>query len=145
MGFFDLFRGPDINQGLKEFQSATDAVLLDVRTPQEYSEGHLPESKNIPLQTIGNKRITHPGGGIFIVSFSLLEACVRRTAVSPESSDPQHDDHKRVDNIRGCVSKVSYRLPNENLVNDIIKCVHDQSDSSRYRVMGIQFSKRFDA
>ena len=54
MGFFDLFRSPDINQGLKEFQSTVDAVLLDVRTPQEYSEGHLPESKNIPLQTISN-------------------------------------------------------------------------------------------
>ncbi|MCD8055543.1 MAG: rhodanese-like domain-containing protein [Clostridiales bacterium] len=54
MSYFDLFRSPDINRELKEFQSTAEAVLLDVRTPQEYREGHLPESKNIPLQTIGN-------------------------------------------------------------------------------------------
>lgn len=53
MGFFDLFHGPDINQGLIEFQAATGAVLLDVRTPQEYQEGHLPGSQNVPLQAIG--------------------------------------------------------------------------------------------
>ena len=30
------------------------AVLLDVRTPQEYQEGHIPESKNVPLQQLDN-------------------------------------------------------------------------------------------
>ncbi|MCD8189140.1 MAG: rhodanese-like domain-containing protein [Clostridiales bacterium] len=54
MGIFNLFRGPDINQGLKEFRSAANAVLLDVRTPQEYREGHLPGNLNVPLQTIGD-------------------------------------------------------------------------------------------
>jgi len=29
-------------------------VLLDVRTPQEYQEGHIPESKNVPLQQLDN-------------------------------------------------------------------------------------------
>lgn len=52
MGGFAFFRGPDINQGLKEFQSTANAVLLDVRTPQEYLEGHLPESRNVPLPSI---------------------------------------------------------------------------------------------
>ena len=26
----------------------------DVRTPQEYQEGHIPESKNVPLQQLNN-------------------------------------------------------------------------------------------
>ena len=52
MSFFDLFRQPDINQGVKKYQSDSGAVLLDVRTPEEYRSGHIPGSKNIPLQTI---------------------------------------------------------------------------------------------
>ena len=52
MGFFDLFNQPDVNQGIKKYQSTSGAVLLDVRTPEEYRSGHIPGSKNIPLQTI---------------------------------------------------------------------------------------------
>ena len=52
MGFFDFFKQPDVNRGVKEFQSTSGAVLLDVRTPAEYRSGHIPGSKNIPLQAI---------------------------------------------------------------------------------------------
>lgn len=44
----------DINSALKEFRSTPNAVLLDVRTPEEYKSGHIPGSVNIPLQTINN-------------------------------------------------------------------------------------------
>lgn len=53
MGFFNFFHGADINQGLREYSSVPGAVLLDVRTPEEYWEGHIPGSRNIPLQTLG--------------------------------------------------------------------------------------------
>ncbi len=52
MGFFDIFKQKDINQGIKEYNTVSGAVLLDVRTPQEYQEGHIPGSKNIALQNI---------------------------------------------------------------------------------------------
>ena len=52
MGFFDFFKQPDINQGVREHQTVPGAVLLDVRTPQEYRGGHIPGSKNVPLQAI---------------------------------------------------------------------------------------------
>ena len=52
MSIFDFFKQPDIHKGLKEYAQTENAVLLDVRTPQEYREGHIPESINIPLQTI---------------------------------------------------------------------------------------------
>ena len=41
MGFFDLFKSPDINQGISRFQSVKGAVLLDVRTRGEYAQGHI--------------------------------------------------------------------------------------------------------
>ena len=52
MGFFDFFKQPDINQGVKDYQATPGAILLDVRTTQEYGGGHIPGSKNIPLQVI---------------------------------------------------------------------------------------------
>ena len=52
MGIFDFFKQPDINQGVQEYKNAVGAVLLDVRSPQEYREGHIPGSQNVPLQQL---------------------------------------------------------------------------------------------
>ena len=52
MGFFDFLKQPDINRGIQEFMNMEGAVLLDVRTPQEYREGHIPGSQNMPLQQL---------------------------------------------------------------------------------------------
>ena len=54
MGFFDFLKQANINQGIEEYKKTAGAVLLDVRTPQEYQEGHIPESKNVPLQQLDN-------------------------------------------------------------------------------------------
>ena len=54
MGFFDFLKQANINQGIEEYKKTAGAVLLDVRTPQEYQEGHIPESKNVPLQQLNN-------------------------------------------------------------------------------------------
>ena len=52
MGFLNLFKQADINQGVKEYTATPGAVLLDVRTSEEYRGGHIPGSKNVPLQAI---------------------------------------------------------------------------------------------
>ena len=52
MRLFDFLKDPDINQGVKEYSTTDGAVLLDVRTPDEYRQGHIPGSKNVPLQSI---------------------------------------------------------------------------------------------
>ena len=56
MSFFDFFRQPDINRGVEDWRNTPGAILLDVRTPQEYREGHIPGSQNVPLQTIDKVR-----------------------------------------------------------------------------------------
>ena len=52
MSIFDFFKQIDINQGVQEYKNAAGAVLLDVRSPQEYREGHIPGSQNVPLQQL---------------------------------------------------------------------------------------------
>ena len=54
MSFFHFNKQPDINQGVNEYNELPVAVLLDVRTPQEYREGHIPGSVNLPLQALDN-------------------------------------------------------------------------------------------
>lgn len=52
MSFMDFLKRPDINKGVEEWRNTTNAVLLDVRTVDEYGQGHIDGSLNIPLQNI---------------------------------------------------------------------------------------------
>lgn len=52
MSFMNLFKRPDINKGVEDWITGKDAVLLDVRTVDEYRQGHIDGSLNIPLQSI---------------------------------------------------------------------------------------------
>ena len=48
MGFFGFLQRPDLGQGLERFAATPNALLLDVRTQEEYADGHIPESRNLP-------------------------------------------------------------------------------------------------
>ncbi len=72
MGFFDFLKQPDVNQGVADYHNTPGAVLLDVRTPQEYSEGHIPGSKNVPLQTLDKVRsvVENKDAELFVYCYS---------------------------------------------------------------------------
>jgi rhodanese-related sulfurtransferase len=38
MSFFDFFKMPDINEGVEKYKNTDNAVLIDVRTKEEYEE-----------------------------------------------------------------------------------------------------------
>ena len=77
MRFFDFLKGPDINQGVKEYSTTDGAVLLDVRTPDEYRQGHIPGSKNVPLQSIDKVTvmINNKATPIFVHCLSGARSC----------------------------------------------------------------------
>lgn len=52
MNFFNFLKGQDINTGVKQFESTPNAILLDVRTQDEYGAGRIPGSRNIPLDQL---------------------------------------------------------------------------------------------
>ena len=96
MGFFDFFKQPDINQGVKEYRQQEGAVLLDVRTPQEYRDGHISGSKNIPLQTIDKVAdlVENKDTALYVYCHSGARS---RQAVSYL----QHMGYRKVNNIGG--------------------------------------------
>jgi rhodanese-related sulfurtransferase len=54
MSFFGLFGGGSSTANIEEYLK-DGAVVIDVRTPMEYQDGHVKGSKNIVLNTIPTK------------------------------------------------------------------------------------------
>jgi phage shock protein E len=52
MGIFNLFGGSTSVSAIEQYLEK-GAVVIDVRTIEEFEEGHVQGSKNIPLNTIG--------------------------------------------------------------------------------------------
>lgn len=53
MSIFQLFgKRESLEEGLEKAKNTPNSVILDVRTEQEYRSGHVPGSKNIPLDKI---------------------------------------------------------------------------------------------
>lgn len=72
MGLLDFIKTEDINTGMLEFEQTTDAILLDVRTEEEYAAGHIPKSINIPLANIHvvAQMISNHDISLFVYCFS---------------------------------------------------------------------------
>ena len=54
MGILDFLGFGDTSKQIAEF-TAKNAVIIDVRTYEEFSGGHIKNSKNMPLQSIETK------------------------------------------------------------------------------------------
>jgi len=51
MGFFDMFKRKDMSAQIKEYLEK-NAVILDVRTQEEWNEGHIDGAKHIVLNLV---------------------------------------------------------------------------------------------
>lgn len=60
MGLFTLSQAPDFHQGLDKYKNTPGALLLDVRTPDEYAQGRVPGSVNLPLQVFTQIEVVAP-------------------------------------------------------------------------------------
>ena len=56
MKLFNFLESSDINRDVEQYQQTEGALLLDVRGADEYAEGHIPGSVNIPLQLLPMKK-----------------------------------------------------------------------------------------
>ena len=53
MSLFNKF-GHNINEGVETAKKTPGSIIVDVRTPDEYKEGHVPGSINLPLNQIND-------------------------------------------------------------------------------------------
>lgn len=85
MGFFDLFKGTDINDKLQEMRGVKGAVLLDVRNADEFRQGHIPGAINVPVDSIDRigKRVKKKSTPIY--SYCLSGARSGRAVSALES------------------------------------------------------------
>ena len=99
MSLFDFMIRHDIHQGVTEFHRDPKAFLLDVRSPQEYGGGHIPGSRNIPLQSIDriSSIVENKDAPLFIYCHSGARS--RQAA-----SVLKHMGYSNVKNIGGIVS-----------------------------------------
>lgn len=52
------YRQISMEQAVRMMERETDYVILDVRTPEEFAAGHIPNAINIPNETIGASEIS---------------------------------------------------------------------------------------
>ena len=68
---FGFFKRADINAGVEQYRSTSGAVLLDVRTAEEYAGGHIPGSGNVPLGKLeGVDQIAKKDTPLFVYCYS---------------------------------------------------------------------------
>lgn len=59
MGLMDLFKKANINEAVEECR-ACGGILLDVRTKEEFSDGHIEGAVNLPLDRITQAEESFP-------------------------------------------------------------------------------------
>lgn len=60
MGFFDLLTRGSIDDDVARARTTENSVIIDVRTPQEFKQGHIEGAKNVPLDRLGDLPKTAP-------------------------------------------------------------------------------------
>lgn len=67
MSLFSIFRRPSLDDGVAQAERE-GGVILDVRTREEFAEGHLPNAVNVPLDVLERAKL--PQGKLFVYCYS---------------------------------------------------------------------------
>jgi rhodanese-related sulfurtransferase len=96
MRLFDLFKPNDINSGIEKFKTTENAVLLDARTKEEFTQGHITDAKNLPLQNISviNDIVSDKNTPVFVY-------CLSGGRSNLESAELQNFGYNYVSDIGG--------------------------------------------
>lgn len=93
---FGLFNRREINQGVEEWKNTKGAVLLDVRTKEEYADYHISGSVNIPLD-----RLDMVGGSIPDKTTPIFVHCLSGGRSASAAAYLKRNGYSRVYDIGG--------------------------------------------
>jgi len=80
MSILDFFKGADINESILQIRDDKNAVLLDLRSKEEYAAGHIPGSINVPLERIEDAAELIPDKKTAVFIYCLRGVRSRRAA-----------------------------------------------------------------
>ena len=80
MGVFDFLKKKNINENLKVFRAQTKAILIDVRTRNEYEAAHVPRSRNIPLDILEKSESSLPDKQVPIFVYAEKDGKAKKAA-----------------------------------------------------------------
>ena len=83
MGFFQKLFGKGDKEALKEMLNK-GALLIDVRSKEEFAAGHAPKAINIPLQLLIQSRDTLKGRTVIAVCKSGARSAMAVTMLQKE-------------------------------------------------------------
>ncbi len=68
MGILDILKRNSMDEGMERYRNTPGAVLIDVRSPEEFARGHIPGSINLPIQALRNaeEHLENPESPIFV-------------------------------------------------------------------------------
>ena len=84
MGLFDFLQHRDINEEAERYRATAGAVMLDVRAPEEYAQGHIPGSVNLPLAAIAEAKRRFPDQSTPLFVYCLSGARSRSAVAALE-------------------------------------------------------------
>ena len=117
MGFFDFFRKKDINEGLRAYRAEARAILIDVREQKEYAEGHLPQSRNIPLGRIDLVESMIPDKGVPL--FLYCEKGSRAEKAAKKLADLGYQKVTAIGGVETYVGKLEKGIKTKSLQSQV--------------------------
>lgn len=66
MGLFSRFMRSDINAKVAEARRNPNAIVLDVRTREEFAQGHIEGAQNIPVEEISRAAVLYGDKRLYV-------------------------------------------------------------------------------
>lgn len=99
MNLYGFFRKKDINEGVENFRKTAGALLIDVRSAEEYESGRIEGSINLPLSEIKNiRKITND------LAIPLFVYCLSGVRSAGAVSELKRMEYKNISDIGGICS-----------------------------------------